>query len=259
MNTTDSSTQSSTPFKDHFSGHAAAYRAARPTYPDALFDWLATLPARRRLAWDAGCGNGQATVALAAHFDAVVGTDPSAPQIASAVAHPRVSYRVEPAEATSLAAGSVDLVTVAQALHWFDLARFHAEARRVAAPGAAIAAWTYGLCAITPAVDAVVQRLYEDIVGAYWPPERRHIEAGYASLPFPFAPIEAPAFAMELAWTLPQFVAYLDSWSACQRYRQAHGVDPLALVAAELAAAWGEPAQARAVRWPLAVIAGRLV
>ncbi|GAC1631001.1 MAG: class I SAM-dependent methyltransferase [Nevskia sp.] len=245
-------------FKDHFSGHAAGYRAARPGYPAALYDWLATLPAERRCAWDAGCGNGQASRALAAHFETVIATDPSAAQIAHAEPQAGVRYRVEPAEASSLDTASVDLVTVAQALHWFDVARFHAEARRVAKPGAVLAAWTYALCAVTPAIDTILVRLYEDIVGPYWPPERRHTEDGYASLPFPFAVIEAPAFAMQERWTLPQFHAYLQTWSATQRYLKAEGRDPVALIAEALARAWGEPATARLVRWPLAIRAGRL-
>ena len=139
-------------FKDLFSGHAGVYAQARPDYPPALFEWLARQCAGRGLVWDAGCGNGQASVALAAHFDRVVASDPSAAQIAQAGAHPHVEYRVEAAEAPSLPDASVDLVTVAQAYHWFDHERFHAQVRRVAKPGAVIAVWTYGLSTVTPDV-----------------------------------------------------------------------------------------------------------
>src|SRR5687767_1259250 len=170
-------------FKDHFSGHAGTYAAARPRYPAALFDWLAAQCARHGLAWDAGCGNGQATVALAAHFVRVVGTDPSAAQVAQAEARDNVEYRVEPAEAPSLDDASVDLVTVAQALHWFDLERFHAAVRRVLRPGGLVAAWTYGLSNVDARVDAHFMRLYETILGPYWPAERSHVENGYAHLP----------------------------------------------------------------------------
>jgi SAM-dependent methyltransferase len=245
-------------FKDHFSGHATAYRAARPLYPAALFDWLAAEAPSRGLAWDAGCGNGQASVALAERFERVLATDPSAPQIANAEPHPRIDYRAEPAEASTLMARSVDLVTVAQAYHWLDPVRFHAEVRRVAKPGALLAAWTYGLCSITPAIDAVVHRLYEDIVGPYWPPERRHIESGYSTLLWPLAEVAAPAFSMHADWTLPQFLAYLRTWSSVQRYATMNGTDPVGMVDAELAAAWGEPQAARKLHWPLAVRSGRI-
>ncbi len=245
-------------FKDHFSGHADHYRHARPGYPAALYEWLAARSPAQECVWDAGCGNGQASVALAAHFRHVIATDPSAAQIANALAHENVSYRVEPAEASTLADNSVDLVTVAQALHWFDHPRFYAEARRVARAGALLAAWTYALCSITAEVDAVVARLYDQIVGPYWPPERRHTEDGYASLPFPFAVIEAPAFAMQEHWTLTQFCAYLRSWSATQRHIKAKGNDPVLLIEDVLAGVWGSDNQARNIRWPLSLRAGRL-
>lgn len=244
-------------FPDHFSGHAAAYAQARPTYPPALFDWLAAQCTQRVSAWDAGCGNGQAAVALAAHFARVIATDPSAAQIANAIAHPQVEYRVEPAEAPTLAAHSVDLVTVAQAFHWFDSARFIAAARRVLRPQAVIAVWSYGLSEVAPAIDRVFMQLYDGRLGPYWPPERRHVEEGYASLPFPFTRIEAPAFTMHCHWTLPQYLDYLRSWSATQRCVAATGADPVSAMADDFAQAWGDPSQPRTVRWPLALRAGR--
>lgn len=243
-------------FKDHFSGHAGSYAAARPRYPAALHDWLAAQCARRELAWDAGCGNGQATVALAPHFGRVIGTDPSAPQIAQAELAPNVEYRVEPAEAPSLEEASADLVTVAQALHWFDLERFFPAVRRVLRPDGVFAAWTYGLSNVDAAVDRVFLRLYEDILGPYWPAERRHVESGYATLAFPFERIEAPAFEMRCDWTLAQYLAYLRSWSATQRYVREKGEDPVATIADEFARAWGDAPRVRAVRWPLGLRAG---
>ena len=244
-------------FKDHFSGHAGTYAAARPRYPAALFDWLAAQCERRELAWDAGCGNGQATVALAAHFERVVGTDPSAPQIAQAEPRGNVEYRVEAAESPTFADASVDLATVAQALHWFDLDRFHAGVRRVLRPGGVIAAWTYALSNVDAGVDAQFMRLYETVLGPYWPPERQHVENGYAHLPFPFERIDAPAFAMECNWTLSQYLAYLRTWSAAQRYLRETGDDPVALVEPEFRLAWGDPSATRTVRWPLGLRVGR--
>ena len=245
------------PFKDHFSGHAAVYREARPTYPEGLFAWLAAQAPARGLAWDAGCGNGQASVALAGVFARVHASDPSARQIANAEPRPNIDYRVEPSEACSLPDASADLVTVAQALHWFDLARFHAQVRRVLKPRGVVAEWTYADCRIDPAIDAVKDRLYVDLTGPYWPPERVHVDSGYRDLPFPFEPIAVPPFPMHAAWTLAQFLAYLRSWSATERYRKATGTDPVALVEPDMAEAWGDPQRVRRVEWEFHLRCGR--
>jgi SAM-dependent methyltransferase len=244
-------------FKDHFSGVAADYQSFRPGYPGALFDWLAEVAPRREHAADLGCGTGQASVGLARHFAEVVAVDPSAEQIARAQAHPRVTYRVAPAEATGLPAGWADLVVAAQALHWFDAARLHAELARLARPGAIFAAFTYGLCRVDPAVDAIVDRLYWSILGPYWPPERAHVDAGYRTLPFPWPELEAPPFTIVQAWGLDRFVGYLGTWSAVSAYRKRLGEDPLALVAPALQQAWGAAGE-RTVTWGLVVRAGRL-
>jgi SAM-dependent methyltransferase len=236
-------------FKDHFSGHAGIYHEARPTYPPALFDWLAAQAPSCELAWDAGCGNGQASVALAAHFTQVFASDPSATQIANAQACPHIDYRVEPAEQCSLVDASADLVTVAQALHWFEHARFYAEVRRVLKPDGVFAAWTYADCRVDAAIDKVKDRLYVDLTGPYWPPERVHVDSGYRTLAFPFTELATPSFEMRATWTLAQFLAYLRSWSATQRYQKANGVDPVALVEVDLAHAWGDPSVPRVVRW----------
>ena len=251
-------------FKDHFSGHASTYREARPLYPDALFDWLAGVAPARSLVWDAGCGNGQASVALAARFARVFATDPSANQIENAEAKPNIEYRVEPAEQCSLPSASADLVTVAQALHWFDFNRFFGEARRVLKPGGVLAVWAYADCRVTPPVDALKNRVYVDLTGPYWPPERAHIEAGYRTIPMPigddapFAEIEAPELDMCVPWDATQFLAYLRSWSATQRYIKANGADPVAMVEPGILAAWGDPEMRRDVRWDFHVRCARL-
>lgn len=245
-------------FKDHFSSHAAIYREARPDYPDALYEFLAAQAPAQECAWDAGCGNGQASVDLARHFSHVTATDPSAEQIANASARPNIDYRVEPAEQSTLAAASVDLVCVAQALHWFDLARFHAEVRRVLRPRGVVAFWSYADCRVDPAVDAQKNRLYVDLTGPYWAPERALVENGYASLPFPFERIATPSFELRMDWNVDRFLAYLRSWSATQRYMRALAHDPVALVEADLRAAWGAPESVRAVRWDFHLHCGRV-
>lgn len=241
---------------DHFSGHAADYARYRPGYPPALFDWLAEQAPARNLAWDCGCGNGQASVPLAARFARVVATDRSIQQIAQAAAHPRIEYRAAPAEASGLADSCCDLVTVAQALHWFDFDRFYAEVRRVLRPGGLFAAWTYRLLRAEPAVDAVLADFYGRVLGPHWPPERRWVDAGYAGMPFPFAEIPAPVYEIRLAWTLADLLAYLGTWSASRRCREATGSDPIPQLAERLAPVWGLREGVKEIVWPIALRAG---
>lgn len=245
-------------FKDHFSGHAADYSRYRPgAYPAALFKALAALAPDREWVWDCATGNGQAALGLAEEFARVDATDASAKQIAAATHHPKVHYSVSPAEASGLADRSVSLVTVAQALHWFDLPRFYAEARRVAKAEAVLACWCYMRCAVDPGVDAATERLYNGILGdAYWPPERKHVENAYRDLDFPFTRIALPAFDMTVHWDLTAYVGYLRSWSATQAYLKKNGQDPVELVGEELMGTWGDPAASRPVHWPLTILAG---
>ena len=244
--------------KDYFSGHANRYEEFRPTYPDALFAYLASLCPRHDLAWDCATGNGQAATALAPYFRNVVASDASEKQIDQARPCANVQYRVAPADAAPLEDSSVDLVTVAQALHWFQLPRFYAEVARVARPQGVVAVWCYQLHVITPEIDAVVNHLYTDIVGADWPPERRLVEEGYATLDFPFAVVTPPPFQMTHSWDLDHLLGYLDSWSASQCYRIRTGRDPLEPIKGDLNAAWGDPREKRTATWPLHVRVGRV-
>ncbi len=244
-------------FRDHFSDVAGAYARHRPGYPDELYTYLATLCRRHRLAWDCGTGSGQAAIGVARLVDRVVATDASAQQLAEARPHPRVSYETRPADRSGLADGSVDLVTVAQALHWFDLDPFYREVERVLRPGGVLAAWCYQLTRVTARVDRVIDRFYDDVVGPYWPPEREHIDRGYATIPFPYRTLETPPFSTWRELNLDGFVRYLATWSAVRRYARERGSDPLAEMFGELAEAWGRPETRRAVRWPLALRVGR--
>ncbi len=244
-------------FKDHFSSYANQYAAFRPQYPAALFDFVSALPARRRLAWDAGTGNGQAAVDLGDRFEQVVATDASPEQLAQAIPHPRVEYRQARADASGLAGGSVDLVTVATAVHWFPFKEFYAEVDRVLAPGGAIAVWAYFYPTTDPEVQPLLDTLARGIVGPYWPPERVYVNEKYRNLPFPFAEVPAPNFFIENAWELPRLLDYVQTWSAYQRYRQAVGSDPVAPIRAELEERWGDPSHPRPLRWEIFVRAGR--
>ncbi len=243
-------------FPDHFSPLAAVYARHRPTYPEALFDWLAAVAPARRRAWDVATGNGQAAVPLAQRFLEVVASDGSLDQLASARRGPGVRYVAATSEASPLAAGSVDCVTVGQALHWFDLHRFYSEVRRVLRPRGVLVAWTYDVLQVTPQVDAALEWFNRELVARCWPPERRHVETGYRDLPFPFARLEAPPLEMSARWSTTDLLGYLSSWSAVGRYRAVMGEDPIELLRGRLEAAWGvEPR--REVRWPLTVVAGR--
>jgi SAM-dependent methyltransferase len=244
---------------DRFGSRARAYAEFRPDYPAGLLDFVAALPARRDRAWDCATGSGQAAVGLAERFATVVASDVSAAQLAHARPHPRVVYLRAAAEASALADRSVDLVAVAQALHWLDLPRFHDEVRRVLVPGGALAAWTYGDPELLhPRLDAVLRRFDHDTLDAWWAPARRHVRSGYRELPFPFDERDAPELALERAWTLPELVGYVRSWSAVAACAQATGTDPVAALEADLARRWGDPRATVRVRWPLRVRAGLL-
>lgn len=242
-------------YRDLFSRDPASYAEFRPRYPEELFRWLASVPARRELAWDAGTGNGQAAVALAAWFDRVLATDASANQLSQASAHPRVEYGVAREEA-GLAPQSVDLVTVAQALHWFDRPLFWQEVERVLAPGGAVAVWCYELQRVTPEIDAIIHHFYREVVGQYWTPERKLVETGYRDIDFPFTELTPPPFAMTAEWTLEHELGYVGTWSAVGRARQATGRDPVAELRPELEAVWPADSPLR-VEWPLSVRVGR--
>jgi SAM-dependent methyltransferase len=246
------------PYADHFSRVASAYATCRPSYPLELFTYLSDLPARHDLAWDCAAGSGQATLPLTGRFRRVLATDVSAAMLDRAPRHPRVEYRVSRAEDSGLANASADLVTVAQALHWLDIEPFYAEVERVLAPGGVLAVWSYtGQLLGDATLDAILTRFYTEVVGPYWPAERRHVEAGYRTLPFPYVELEVPAFVMQEHWTLPQLLGYLGTWSATQRFREVQGYDPVARVASGLAESWGDPASFRLIRWPLSLRVGR--
>jgi SAM-dependent methyltransferase len=243
------------PFQDHFSGHADAYRLARPTYPKALFELLhqrarANASGGQALrVWDVGCGNGQASLGLAQYFDEVLATDASAEQIARAMPHTKVQYACSRAEDSGFAGGSVDLVFVGQALHWFQFEAFFAEVRRVCKPGAPIVAVLYELSNISPDIDAVFRAFYRGAIGPFWPGDRAHIDTRYASVPWPFAPLAFPTLDMQVHWSLEQMLAYVGTWSGVQRYLAAGNPDQLPALREQLAPLWGEGP--RLVSWPL--------
>jgi len=246
------------PFKDHFSIRSADYAAYRPTYPRALAAYLADLCARPDVALDAGCGTGQLSVLLAERFDRVVATDASAQQIENAEPNGRVEYRVAPAENSGLPEASVDLVTAAQAAHWFDLPAFYADVRRVGKPGAVLALITYGVVRADPDIDQVIQHFYRDVVGPYWPPERRHVEDGYRAFDFPFHEFPGPPLAIEVHWRAADMIGYAGTWSAVRAAEKVLGRGPIEAFRRTLLEAWGDPDHRRTIRFPLSFRIGRI-
>jgi ubiquinone/menaquinone biosynthesis C-methylase UbiE len=257
-------------FKDHFSGHAAQYASARPQYPRELFEFINAQCSQKTIAWDCAAGNGQAGIGLSPFFETVVATDGSINQLREcdkACNDQRSSdseiLRVAMlAEQVALQSCSVDLVVVAQALHWFDSKRFFAEVDRVLKPGGVIAVWCYGIQHIDADVDRVIAGFYDDILGAYWPEERRLVEAGYRHIEFPYKELSCPTFQMQKHWCLEELFAYFASWSAVQRYRRSVGEDPLELVKSELQEVWSGakamPADRalsiqKVISWPLSL------
>jgi SAM-dependent methyltransferase len=195
---------------------------------------------------------------LAKHFNRVIATDASADQIAQAVAHERIEYRVERAEEVSLEPRSVDLVSVATAVHWFDLDRFYQVVRRVGRSGGILAVWMYDLPVINPSIDQILKHYYRDVLAGYWP-ERFHFLADrYQTLPFPFEELNPPKFEMRADWELGRLVGFLDSWSATRRYQKERGQNPIKIIWKDLSEIWGELGQGRTIRWPLYLRVGRV-
>ena len=238
-------------FEDHFSKQANGYAQYRPKYPEELYVYLASISSNHQLAWDCGTGNGQAAQELVKHFKHVIATDASSEQIAQAVAHERIDYRVERVEEVSLEPQSVDLITVAIAVHWFDLETFYQVVRRVGSPDGIIAVWTYHLPVIDPLIDQLLKHYYSNVLAGYWPERFHFLEDRYRTLPFPFEELNLPEFVMQADWDLSQLAGFLDSWSATQRYMKERGHHPVNIIWQELTELWGDPGKRWTIQWPI--------
>jgi DNA-binding transcriptional LysR family regulator/SAM-dependent methyltransferase len=245
-------------FRDHFSARSADYALYRPTYPPALADYLAELAPTTGFALDCGCGAGQLSTLLARRFDQVVAIDASPQQIGNAKPHNRVEYRVARAETTGIADGSVDLVTAAQAAHWFDIEEFNEEVRRILKPQGAIALITYGVIEADGEVGRVLKHFYFEVIGQFWPAERRHVETGYRSLPFPFTEDKPKRFLMAAEWSLYELLGYVDTWSAVRNAEASLGREQFEIFARELSTVWGSPETRHEIRWPLSLRVGHV-
>ena len=239
-------------FADHFSRIADRYAEYRPRYPHALAEALAARCANRDIAWDAGCGNGQLSITLAAHFDDVIASDPSQAQLDAAERHPKVDYRCAKAEQSGIGDASIDLAVAAQAAHWFDWPRYVAEVGRVTKPGGLVALISYGIMYTEEDASEILAQYYRKDAGPYWPPERVHVENGYAQLKWPWPEVEAPAIDMTAQWTRDELIGYVATWSATQKLVESQGLAPFQRLQDRLAEVWPKN-EKRTVRWPLAI------
>jgi SAM-dependent methyltransferase len=244
-------------FKDNFSKQSDLYVKYRPHYSAELYAYLASLTPAHELVWDCGTGNGQVAIGLVEYYEQVIATDPSGEQIRHCLPHQKVSYRVEKAEASSLATNSADLLTIANALHWFDFDSFYTEARRVLKPNGVIAAWAYGTPSASPEVDQVLLHFHNVTLNDYWQPENRYVEKGYNTIPFPFATISTPEFSCERSMNLYDFIGFLNTWSATQRFISKNQYNPTEQVLDELRPIWKDPLEEKTITWNLVLKAGR--
>lgn len=239
-------------FKDLFSVNAEDYARFRPGYPPQLFKYFASLTDNHGLAWDVGTGNGQAAIELARYYKRVIATDPSIRQLEQAMANKNVNYMVGPAEKSPLADHSADLITVAQAFHWFQQDAFFKEVKRVSKPNALLAVWCYEIAKISPEIDAKVTELYETVLGNYWEPERKLVQEGYRNEIFPFEEIKAPKFELEVSWSIEQLIGYICTWSALQKFIKQEGHNPLNTFYPDLQKIWGDE-KTKKITWNLAL------
>lgn len=244
-------------FKDHFSGHSAQYSEFRPRYPDGLFSWLSSLCEEHNCAWDCATGSGQAAASLVEHFGKVIATDASANQISDAAVTDGVSYKVATAENSGITPNSIDLITVAQALHWFDIPAFEAEADRVLKDDGILAVWTYGLLEFGTELDKTLEHFYSGIVGEHWPFERKMVESGYAQVQLSFTEVPAATMEMTESWGFADLLGYLNTWSAVKAFEKDQGHNPIEKIEADLLRQWGNIDTKRTVTWPLYVKAYR--
>jgi len=242
--------------KDNFSTQAAEYAIYRPTYPEEMYDFIFSLVKNRNIAWDCATGNGQVARELALHFDNVYATDISKKQIEQALKLPNIVYQVESSDKVNATDNSFDLITVAQAIHWFNFDAFYTEVKRTLKPEGIFAAIGYGIMSIDKKVDKAVHKLYEDFLGKYWDPERRYIEENYKTIPFPFEEITAPHIFIKTRWSFNQLIGYLNTWSALQHYKKANERNPIEYMFTELKEAWGSDAE-KEIRFPVLLRVGR--
>ena len=253
MNTPPNPSAKNPLFKDHFSHDSGSYAKHRPSYPDALFTYLSSLTKDHHIAWDCATGSGQSALQLTRYFGQVIATDASESQINNARKHKGVSYGVARAENSGIETNSLDLITVAQALHWFDFSAFTTEVDRTLKINGILAVWSYNLLTLRPDIDELIKHLYATVLEQYWPEERRLVEQGYKSIDFPYDELSTPNFNMALNWNAGQLIDYLSTWSAVNAYISNNDNNPVELIQDKLLNLWGQTETEMPVTWPLTV------
>jgi SAM-dependent methyltransferase len=244
--------------KDNFSDRSEEYATFRPGYPQEVYSFLQTLLAGKVNAWDVGTGNGQVAIELSRFFEHVYATDISQSQLEQAVQKKNIYYSLQAAEKTRFKDGFFDLCMVAQAIHWFDFEAFYREVNRTVKEGAFLVVMGYGLIRINPEIDRILNYFYSDILGSYWDKERKFIDEGYKTIPFPFEEITVPDFDHFYQWSFQHLLGYLSTWSAVKHYRRETGIDPLQIVYPDLEDKWGGK-RLKKVHFPLLLRVGRKV
>ncbi|WP_298625283.1 class I SAM-dependent methyltransferase [uncultured Legionella sp.] len=243
----------------HFNQNSDQYLLCRPDYPEALFDYLAQLVDPNVIVWDCGTGNGQAAKALAERFSRVIATDINQAQLDMAIKAANIDYICTPVEKAPIQSHSIGLITVAQALHWFDFSLFYNEVKRVSVANGIIAAWCYSLGVFNNLIDAPIKKLYYEILGnEFWPKERFYIDEQYQTIPFPFTLLNAPEFQIRKRLDFSQLIGYLSTWSAVKEFQKRQQKNPIELVFDELESQWGEPDLAHEIVWPVHCLIGRV-
>ncbi len=247
------------PTLDNFSAQSAGYALYRPRYPQQLYNFLLGNVREKKAAWDCGTGNGQVAAELANAFEQVWATDISENQLKQAPALPNVTYVQTRAEQTTFPSDTFNLITIAQAIHWFDFDRFYQEVYRTAKAGALIAAWGYGLLRIDSQLDPLIETFYSEQIGRYWDSERKYIDEAYQTIPFPFPEIRAPAFAIEVYWNLAELEGYFNTWSSVQKYMAQHKQNPVNEIIEQLRPYWQPAEEKKLIRFPIFMRVGRIV
>jgi Methyltransferase domain len=243
--------------KDNFSNQSSLYAQYRPGYPPELFKYITGFVKQKNTAWDCGTGNGQSAVALSKYFKKVIATDISNKQIENAEKATNIFYSVQPAEVTGIESGSVDLVTVAQAIHWFNFDEFYAEVKRVAAQNAFIAVWAYSLSKIDEPIDKLINDYHFNFLGSYWDAERKYVDDEYKNIPFPFEKIKTPDFFIETNWSLAELEGYLNTWSALQKYIKTNATNPVPNLVNSIKPYWGS-SEKRKIIFPVHLLLGAI-
>ncbi|BDA79287.1 methyltransferase [Leptospira kobayashii] len=243
--------------KDQFSKQSDLYVKFRPSYPQEVFDFILSLVSARHLAWDVGTGNGQIAEVLSTYFDQVIATDISEKQISNAKKNEKIIYKLESAEKTDFPDNHFDLITVAQAIHWFDFSAFYSEVKRTGKRNGVLAVIGYGLLTTDSEIQKWILHFYSGVLGKYWDKERRYIDESYKTIPFPFEEIPAPAISNDFEWSVEQMIGYLKTWSAIQNYIKEKNQNPLESGLEDLKSIWGE-GKKRKVRFPILLRIGKI-